>query len=146
MLVNSPDGNGMPFLQALSQFYLLLLFPTKVQCINRVNGQVRQELPLTPSFTLSVGPQTAQTLALASDDAEGTVYLMAGDLHISDLIRQLLMFCLLWFCHVINAGSGMNVLGKAAALSLYWNAPWAVMHPSLIASCLRCAEKTEALL
>ena len=74
----------MPFLQALSQFYLLLLFPTKVQCINRVNGQVRQELTLTPSRTLSVGPQTAETLALASDDAEGTVYLMAGDLKISD--------------------------------------------------------------
>jgi len=27
-----------------------------------------------------VGPQTAETLALASDDAEGTVYLMTGDL------------------------------------------------------------------
>ncbi len=82
MPVNTVDGNGMPFLQALSQFYLLLLFPTKVQCINRVNGQVRQELPLTPSRTLSVGPQTAESLALASDDAEGTVYLMAGDLKI----------------------------------------------------------------
>ncbi|DBA75172.1 hypothetical protein WJX77_011350 [Trebouxia sp. C0004] len=69
----------LPLAVALSQFYLLLLFPTKVQCINRVNGQVRQELPLTPSRTLSVGPRAAETLALASDDAEGTVYLMAGD-------------------------------------------------------------------
>ena len=95
MPMNLFDGNSMPFLQALSQFYLLLLFPTKVQCINRVNGQVRQELPLTFSRTLSVGPQTAETLALASDDAEGTVYLMAGDLKIPHLIRQLLVFCLL---------------------------------------------------
>ena len=93
--MNLFDGDSMPFLQALSQFYLLLLFPTKVQCINRVNGQVRQELPLTFSRTLSAGPQTAETLALASDDAEGTVYLMAGDLKIPHLIRQLLVFCLL---------------------------------------------------
>lgn len=70
----------MPGLQALSQFYLLLLFPSKLQCINRINGQVQQELPLTPARTLSAGPSPPQTLALASDDAEGTVYLMSGDL------------------------------------------------------------------
>ena len=72
-------------LQALSQFYLLLLFPSKLQCINRINGQVQQELPLTPPRTLSAGPSTPQTLALASDDAEGTVYLMSGDLPNSGL-------------------------------------------------------------
>lgn len=62
-------------MQALSQYYLLLLFPTKVQCINRINGQVKQELALGPSRTLQAGPQT---LALASDAAEGTLYLMSG--------------------------------------------------------------------
>lgn len=62
-------------MQALSQYYLLLLFPSKVQCINRVNGQVKQELALAPSRALSAGPQT---LALASDAAEGTLYLLSG--------------------------------------------------------------------
>ena len=62
-------------LQALSQYYLLLLFPSKVQCINRINGQVKQELAIPPSRTLQAGPQT---LALASDAAEGTLYLMSG--------------------------------------------------------------------
>ncbi len=65
-------------LQALSQYYLLLLFPSKVQCINRINGQVRQDLTLTLPRTHSVGPPTPPSLALASDDAEGTLYLMTG--------------------------------------------------------------------
>lgn len=61
--------------QALSQYYLLLLLPSKVQCINRINGQVKQELALPPSRALSAGPQT---LALASDAAEGSLYLLSG--------------------------------------------------------------------
>lgn len=61
--------------QALSQYYLLLLLPSKVQCINRINGQVKQELAVPPSRALSAGPQT---LALASDAAEGSLYLLSG--------------------------------------------------------------------
>lgn len=64
-------------LQALSQFYLLLLHPSKLQCVNRVNGQVRQEIPL--ALTRSLGPAGAPTPpSLASDDAEGTVYVLSG--------------------------------------------------------------------
>ena len=62
-------------MQALSQYYLLLLFPSTVQCINRINGQVKQELAVAPSRALWAGPQT---LALASDAAEGTLYLLSG--------------------------------------------------------------------
>ena len=62
--------------QALTQFYLLLLHPGKLQCINRVNGKVRQELPLTsPRSLAQAGPSA---LALASDDAEGTIYILSG--------------------------------------------------------------------
>lgn len=67
-------------MQALSQYYLLLLLPSKVQCINRINGQVKQELALPPSRALSAGPQT---LALASDAAEGSLYLLSGVIVIS---------------------------------------------------------------
>ncbi|KAL3143378.1 hypothetical protein ABBQ38_002206 [Trebouxia sp. C0009 RCD-2024] len=70
------DAPTLPLSVALSQYYLLLLFPSKVQCINRINGQVKQELAIPPSRALQAGPQT---LALASDAAEGTLYLMSGD-------------------------------------------------------------------
>lgn len=63
-------------LQALTQFYLLLLHPSKLQCINRVNGKVRQELPLAPPRSLAQAGPSA--LALASDDAEGTIYILSG--------------------------------------------------------------------
>ena len=78
MKVDSSGDQARAAVQALSQYYLLLLFPSKVQCINRINGQVRQELALTLPRTLSPGPPTPQALALASDDAEGTLYLMSG--------------------------------------------------------------------
>lgn len=75
--------------QALSQYYLLLLFPSKVQCINRINGQVKQELAIPPSRTLQAGPQN---LALASDAAEGTLYLMSG---VIDCLPLACVLCML---------------------------------------------------
>ncbi|EFN52342.1 hypothetical protein CHLNCDRAFT_139164 [Chlorella variabilis] len=64
--------------QALTQYHLVLLYPSKLQYVNRTSKQVVQEVPLQ-RFAAPVRGAATMPLGLCRDQLAGRIYVLAGD-------------------------------------------------------------------
>lgn len=63
------------FVQAMTQFHVLLLTARNLQVVSRISGQTVQDIPLSSSVpTLPAGA----FLGLIRDEETGSIFLMAG--------------------------------------------------------------------
>ena len=75
-------------MQAMSQYHLLLLYPSRMQCLNRVSGLLTQELTLSlgrssSGFNAAAPVPTGALVSgtpsgLQADDSDGMLYLYTG--------------------------------------------------------------------
>ncbi len=75
-------------MQAMSQYHLLLLYPSRMRCLNRVSGLLTQELTLSlgrssSGFNAAAPVPTGALVSgtpsgLQADDSDGMLYLFTG--------------------------------------------------------------------
>lgn len=67
----------LPVLQAMTQHHFVLLFPSKLQYVNRTSKGVVQEVPLQ-RFASPVRGASTMPLGLCRDQLAGRIYVLAG--------------------------------------------------------------------
>lgn len=66
-----------PLVQALTQYHLVLLYPSKLQYVNRTSKQVVQEVALS-RFAAPLRGAATMPLGLCRDQLAGRIYVLAG--------------------------------------------------------------------